>query len=209
MLPLSYYYKFDVGDVSNNYLLNYATNIYDGSMSLAVSINSITKKKGTGSGSFIYSSPNYPIVTLPTFNTQDYTNGISISFWIYPIVLSNYLAFINILPPTSQFALGYYSNAIWCNMYGTDIYTAVSVPLNVWTNIVWCIGPSTNKLNYMYVNNTKTILSTIHSIPITNTVCKPTIGTNAGVVNYNGYIDDVRIYKTILSATEINNIYTT
>lgn len=153
-------------------------------------------------------------VNLNNPTSLQISNNQSISLWIYPYDFSSrrnpyakaYGGEGTITQETNG-SLSYYYGTGAGNTTPYQGFNSGSVlKLNTW-NYITLVRDLTNMKLYWY-DNGNLVNQTAASYSVASTSSLPvTIGTGyAG--NYNGSIDDVRIYNRALSSAEINQIYT-
>jgi hypothetical protein len=153
-------------------------------------------------------------VNLNNPTSLQISNNQSISLWIYPYDFSSrrnpyakaYGGEGTITQETNG-SLSYYYGTGAGNTTPYQGFNSGSVlKLNTW-NYITLVRDLTNMKLYWY-DNGNLVNQTTASYSVASTSSLPvTIGTGyAG--NYNGSIDDVRIYNRALSSAEINQIYT-
>ena len=148
-------------------------------------------------------------VTVPDSSSTDAQTTLTLSAWIYPVSLGGSDGMGTIILGSGAYYLSFNdsSNAVSCYWYGTSpegYHTtgAGTVPLNQWSHIV-CAWDGTNIKQY--VNG---ILK--NTIGVTGAGNKPSViifGAEGTTRQFDGYIDEIRIYNRALSATEILAMY--
>lgn len=134
-------------------------------------------------------------------------DAITVSAWIKPDTLSGFTA-----PVHKRDAYMFYLNG---NVLRPSVFTntqydltgSIQIPLNQWTHIVFTYDGSDIK---GYVNGVSDG-STSASGNINDSSYDLRISGEDGTNSYNfdGLLDDVRIYNTALSASEVTNLYNT
>jgi hypothetical protein len=151
-------------------------------------------------------------VDIPTFPSQN-KKSITISLWIKPLKeghgtgWANSDTIIYIGGTSSSIKLGYEStNRIWLDGWRQDEGESGVVPLNTWTHVVFV---QTSTSWSIYLNG---ILSYTRTNPYTEDTVQGTvtIGSSLGEMgnyNFNGLIDDVRIYNYARTPEQILQDY--
>ena len=181
----------------------------------------------TGSSSPLFSNTagsttttNYITYTVPSFLNNPAT--LSVSFWMYPLAwpasnVATPFAFSNSANTTEgpYFQL-LTDGTIRLYIYTTSSPTGLSIlstaiaPINTWTHIAFTYTSGTALL---YVNGTlQGTVSISGNICINGATTTPLARVNLGIFRpglfaYNGYIDDVRIYTSVLSPTFLYALY--
>jgi len=145
-------------------------------------------------------------------NTTDY----SISAWIYPTELGRTQSIVGFTNATQGYPrLNFESNNRILHHAGGEKYVYsnkvfASGDLNKWWHIVAVVNDTTSSDKWLvYINGVE---DSWHIAADTGTYYNPTatmdIGASDGASFFNGSIDEVRIYNTSLSPTDISEIYT-
>lgn len=157
------------------------------------------------SRSAIFTGPGSNI-TMANQNGLQPLEKLSISFWLYlnsypttqTVIAGNYLDAYN---GGFYFSLGtantYFSAGNGTSLISTS-FPATQIPLTTWTHITGIWDGTT--LN-IYLNGTLK-----NSVPFTGPISYSS--TTFRVGNFNGLMDDLRLYKHALSSTEINALST-
>ena len=152
-----------------------------------------------------FNTSAWKYVTTP-FNASINTN-LTLSAWVYPTGVGGSDTFGTIIQ--GQFYLSYNDSAkaLSCYWYGTNppgYFTTPNntVPLNQWSHIacVWN-GSFINE----YVNG-----AVQNTVAVTGSGTSPSainIGAESTARQFQGQIDDVRIYNRALSAQDIQDLY--
>jgi len=148
-------------------------------------------------------------VTIPDNSSTDAQTTLTLSAWIYPISSGGSDGMGTIILGSGAYYLSYNdsSNALSCYWYGTapqgyHTTSAGTVPLNQWSHIV-CAWDGTNIKEY--VNG---VLK--NTVGVTGTGNKPgaiILGAEGVTRQFDGYIDEARIYTRALSVTEVSAMY--
>jgi hypothetical protein len=171
---------------------------------------SSTKKEGSYSVSFNGNSYLY------NNNTSiNVSSGLTVSVWINYSTDTNYNSIISLYNSNGNYyilsfaeignpmkALTLFDNAV-------NPACTTSLESGSWYHVVCTV--STDKKVSMYVNgsplsdndaSSSNVVSTVIS-----TISKVEIGTSAGEYGWDGFIDDVRIYNGVMSASEVSALY--
>ena len=128
------------------------------------------------------------------------------SFWFYATTISG---IDNIISASNQINVGLESNKIWLFTAGSNRGSGTSVSLNTWTHYAVTFDGSSGTNNFItYLNG---------SLAENITQTPPTF--SAGDVKllwnvygswgpFQGRLDQLRIYPTVLTATQVNALYT-
>jgi hypothetical protein len=176
--------------------------------------------------------PNTPSITLASASSQylqtanftPTTAGLSFAFWYKSNASGSWARIFD-------FGNGPASNNIFCSinggnsnyLYFEDFYG--SVPTNVtlsdisyndntWRHVVWTLshavaGSATSTWN-IYINGVLKTTATAKSYPnptVTKTISYIGRSNWSADFYYNGNIDDFRIYNSVLTASQVNTIY--
>jgi prepilin-type N-terminal cleavage/methylation domain-containing protein len=149
-------------------------------------------------------------VNVPDNTATDIRTDLTLSAWVYPTGAGGSDSFGTVIVTLgSGFYLSFNdsANAISCYWYGktpAGYHTTSNntVPLNRWTHIS-CAWDDSNL--YQYINGylSKTTATTGAGTGSAQLI----IGAENATRNFQGYIDEVRVYNRTLSATEISDIY--
>lgn len=216
-----YYYKFNTIDlVNSNALANYATGsaVYDGSVN-AASINTTTKKGGTGSmffnnaalGNTTSFNGSYQWVRSPSWISPATITGLSISLWFYTSAVSgrDFSGMISLGNAGSDYIIiGLLSGQIWFGNKNADYSAGPTLVANTWYHVVYTI--STTGVQTGYVNNIAYPISgvTTKTVLLSHTYIVALGFNNVGsCIYYLGYLDDLRIFSTELSAGQVALLY--
>jgi Concanavalin A-like lectin/glucanases superfamily len=213
------WYNFDsTTELNSTTLFNYATNAYDSITLGGGSINTTTKKFGSGS---LYSGgqggANNAFITAnnitpPIYNTG---GGYTITFWMY-LPQSPYGSFVSWgagLPSNFYWAGGTNAQLIF-GATGTGnncTYTYGSLSLNTWYFIAAVVSypsPTTSTITF-YISTTSqptasSFSQTVNYVPSSNSI--PIQFSQLSNATYE-YIDDFRYYNVPLSLSQIQTIY--
>jgi len=96
--------------------------------------------------------------------------------------------------------------------YGTGAGSTTAIQINTWTHVALTIS-LTAQTHIMYVNGVQASINT--TLPTSGTIVANTnaainqlrIGSQAGNWAYQGYLDDFRIYNTVLTQAQIYQLY--
>lgn len=160
------------------------------------------------SGCYYFNSTSKRI-TLPTINMSGFSNSFSIAWWGKAPSYSSlmYWGFSN------GNRLNYYSG-MYCNTgdgssnpyYKPNTTTTISAPsVNTWHHFVMVVDGSSNKL-YMD-GELYGVAATYKGITGSTIVINGWDSSTS--YKTNGYISDFRIYSTVLSASDVRELYST
>ena len=189
----------------------------------ALNINTSIFKVGSSSVQFTHSTgtatPTYINYTISSFFNAP--NAYTISAWIYPTAnpVGGYgiaYAFTNNVADN----IGSYlyidtNNRIGCVIYTSTLqsydFNATAIILNNWYHVAVVISYG---IVYLYVNGAMQASRTYTGVPSLQTggIVPTNFIIGAGSPNglsYQGYVDNLRIYNTALSQSQINVLYTT
>jgi hypothetical protein len=189
----------------------------------ALNINTSIFKVGSSSVQFTHSTgtatPTYINYTISSFFNAP--NAYTISAWIYPTAnpVGGYgiaYAFTNNVADN----IGSYlyidtNNRIGCVIYTSTLqsydFNATAIILNNWYHVAVVISYG---IVYLYVNGAMQASRTYTGVPSLQTggIVPTNFIIGAGSPNglsYQGYVDNLRIYNTALSQSQITALYTT
>lgn len=217
---LVFYLKFDEG--SGDTATDYTGNGNNGTL-----VASPTWISGAGNVAPVSFSNDYALsfngstqnVVIPTTSALDGFSAFTISIWIYPTSNSRKMFiskrvsgvapyYLDITGSTGKVAF-FSANGANYKYYTTP---TSSVPLNQWSNIIATFNGSTDiKIYVGGVSQTLTLADSAGTdfTAIGSNAFDVTIGSyDKGTSTYffQGYIDDVRLYSRVLTATEIASI---
>ena len=219
-------YKFEVADVSSNtaFVYNYATLKWDGNFNNS-SISSSIMKYGTGSISFNntqgQNNAGSSYLKIPPITASNVSNGLSITFWLNANS-SNTAPYLfdfakNASTGSNNMICHYIPNGsngdliFFPDITQSRTYIQVSnvIRFNQWQHIAFTINKS--KLITIYVDAVSKYSSTYSIDPLLSTVYPKNnciVGTtfypNVGTV---GNMDNFYIYNSVLTQSQITNIY--
>jgi hypothetical protein len=192
---------------TNNLLINAATNVAD------ATINNATISKGKlyfGTQSLHFDNTNIvqgQYIMCKTVNTMYYTNGITLSIWLNPSVLTSWVGVLSLGNSLNDnITIGILNNSVYYGMHGSD-WISSSLQINEWTHVAWTI--SGNGTHVLYINNIAQIPESNGKLLITNHIYQVCIGANSSIpwFYYNGYIGNVCIYNYVLNALQIGTLF--
>jgi len=208
------FYKFDINDIQNGNVMNYATGKYDAILKSDASIQSSDYK--VGNGSLLLDSSKSQYLQLP--NITPGNNGLTIAYWFKT---NNSIGWSRLFDFGNG---GANNNWLQSPSNGLSVYNGNAPVLqpnvspmefanNTWYHSVWTLTPApnasaTSTWNY-YING---VLIKTHSnggYPQPITLTTNYIGKSNWDVDpyYNGAIDDFRLYNRVLSDSEVTSLY--
>ena len=223
-LPLKIYYPLKVPDINPLNALQvgeYSTGtyVYNGTLNNGATIAVETAPAGSrvaGQGylKVVYASNQY--FQFPSFTTG--SNGISFAFWFRSNASSaNYARIFDCGNGTQTYNismtihLNFLSVLVYANggapQYINDNITGYSVNDNVWRHVAWILSPNGNYS--FYINGALvTTVAAWYPTSILRTGCYLSwTAFGGGGSGINGGIDDFRYYESVLSASDVTNIY--
>jgi hypothetical protein len=170
-------------------------------------VNGVWTTTGKFGGSLLFNGTDAR-VTVPDSASLDLTNGMTIEAWIRPTVVSGWQT-IATKETSGDITYGLFSNSDTnrpsgiVNVAGEkDTRGASQLPLNTWTHLATTYDGSVIRV---FVNGTQVSSRTVGGNMLTSTGVLR-IGGNAVWGEYfNGYIDELRIYKRALSVAEVQS----
>jgi len=149
-------------------------------------------------------------VTVPDNTSTDIRTNLTLSAWIYPTGVGGSDSYSTVLYGNSS---GYYLSfndalrALSCYWYGRTppgyhTTSADTVPLNQWTHVA-CVWDASNVKNYINGVLVKTTAVTGAGTGVSNL----NMGAESVARQFQGYIDEVRLYGRTLDSDEILNHY--
>jgi hypothetical protein len=207
---LKLYYKFDIVDVNNLLVYNYATNSYDLTLSTTGLIVSSHVCIGTGSYTVTASVLNQQYAT--TANITINNSGYTIAYWFYQTLSSNgsYIWVWNNVGSLGSPLQAFFVNGTipWFKGIG-DIqqgYTGTFTN-NTWYHFVWTIKyntSATDATHTFYWNGIQ--FSTLTESYLTTGSTGAFVFTNNNQY-WKGSIDDFRVYNRVLNSDQILALY--
>jgi alpha-tubulin suppressor-like RCC1 family protein len=209
---LYFWYKFDTTDFTKNFGLAGTTYNLTNSSNLQPTITD--KIRGDAC---VVSINNSSILTTPNYNwNTNFTNGITISFWLKITSLNNNwdtVMYENNKSSGGAFYIQRYgtSNDWTIYMFGSEIRTSAItyVANNIWEYYTFVGKKNTNNSLSIIIYKNGVYITEIISGTWSPPVCSFTL-LNAALyptTNMLGKLDDFRIYNKVLSAIEISTIY--
>jgi hypothetical protein len=205
------YYNFSTN--SNNYILNLATNTYDGQL---VNISNTSSTFVLGSNKSLYSNLNSYLVNYQPISNISTTSQLHITFWFCINSLDNPInKLLSMLYNKNQSELYISINSdnklhIYIDTVDKDkkdytIGSGFTFQLNTWYFISINSDPTQPLITIVINNKTIFQLSVTFPLVVYNSLC---IGANSFGFNYfNGYTYDFRLYNRSLNSVEQTNIY--
>jgi len=173
---------------------------------------SVTSVSGAVSTAMSFNGTN-DYVTLPS-GFANYTSGITISMWVKPTSAAGSPRFFDLGNGNGSdniwFGRNWYTNDMIYQVYnggsaGTAIYARSVLETNVWQHIV--VTESATGAVVIYKNGAVVGGGTT-TVPNNLTRTLNYFGkTSLDSQKYNGYMDDVRIYNSTLTASQVADIY--
>ena len=185
--------------------------------------DSIGGFNGTAQGSLTFGQPGVPgaaagnsaitfsgsgtAVTIPALNLAN--NTVTITALLKRNGTQPYLAGI-VAPPEFTFGFGNANNQL---TYVRDsfVYSASTlvVPDNQWTFVALVVGPDTDPVLYMATNSSVLSYSIGHTDPAAGIFTNTTYFGDSPWSRFTGTMDEVTVYGTALSASEISQLAAT
>ena len=145
------------------------------------------------------------LVTVPSINLR-FTTGITFAFWVYPIsnsVTWNIATFTN---GTDSFDINWAFNnislRITAPVFGESLNS--NIQANTWVHIAISMTYSTSTTSTWNMYRNGTLENTYTSVRPYFAVNNYTTNRIGGIT---GYLDDFRIYNTVLSGADITTVY--
>jgi len=171
---------------------------------------STTKKEGDYSvnlnGSTNYLHNDSTSISVPS--------GMTVTAWVYASTAADCPAAITVYNGAYRYSFGL-ANPVGTGadlgIFDDMTNPACDVAINsgTWYHIAFTVDTSKNVL--MYVNGSVIPDNDSSSPNVVNayisTITRVDIGTDGGMYNWAGYIDDVRIYNSVLSAAQVATLY--
>lgn len=145
------------------------------------------------------------VVDIGNPSTLNLTSSFTLSAWIYPTNLSGDRDIITKVNGSSDYHLQITGNAVQVGFSNGGWYSATTtntVPLNTWTHVAGVFNDASNTLT-VYIGGTQSAQTTNVTATPQSTSNPVHVGMGWSGQNWNGRIDDVRIYNTALSQSEI------
>jgi hypothetical protein len=175
---------------------------------------------GKVDNAFSFNGSSY--VTLANESNFDFTNSVSISAWIYPTTGSTTQAIIGKVLTSGTYSTIFLmrmntSNELsftYSSGTGGVFHTydsANTISLNTWTHVVISYTYGTASSMDMYINGVRESGSWTNgtgNVAVDSNDAVAVVGANrAAVQQFNGKLDDVRIYSREIDQNEVNMIY--
>ena len=207
------YYTFQ--SLNNNYILNNATRLYDGILSIPNNnSNNYNLTSDMINDDFyilnnvsLYSNGyNYLINSTPFL----INNGITICFWLcinaFNTNIKNKIFSILYNNNTTEVYLYYDGRNLKFNNNNNEATITSNIGININTWYFISLSSDTSNINYLNINNNNTIQLTL---PLANSIYNSiTLFSDAlGYNTINAFINDFRVYNRQLINTEISTIY--
>ncbi|MDP2587110.1 MAG: LamG domain-containing protein [Candidatus Komeilibacteria bacterium] len=188
-------------------------NNYQGTITAGASAGFVADQRGTSARAYDFDGADTTIPTTLTSNAP-FTSGFTISAWIKPDNTGegNFGRIVEKATSGSN-GLSYTmisNNSIGLNVNAGEAPTSAnnSVPNGVWTHVLVTVASNAIVTHYIngVVSGTPGATSALSGITTANPL---TIGNRSGLTDrtFNGAISDVRIYKRVLSISEITQLY--
>ena len=145
------------------------------------------------------------VVSLPTMNFR-FASGASFSFWVYPISNTSSWHIASFSNGTNTFDINWQSNNISLRIltpvFGESLHSGIFA--NTWSHIVVTMTFSSGS-----TSTWKCYKDSVHQYTFTSNrpyfpTANYTTNTFGGM---SGNLDDFRVFNSVLSQTEINNLY--
>ncbi|QQS15465.1 MAG: fibronectin type III domain-containing protein [Candidatus Moraniibacteriota bacterium] len=148
------------------------------------------------------------LVNIGNPSTLNLTSSLTLSAWVYPTSFSGDRDIITKVNDSSsdyhlqetnsgQIQVGFSSGGIW---YTATTTTTLS--LNTWTHVTGIFDDTNNTLT-VYLNGVQSTQSTNITATLQSSTNPVHVGMGWSNQSWNGRIDDVRIYNTALTQSEI------
>ena len=176
-----------------------------------------TGRKGAANSCYYfrgYRSGNPDYITLPTLQSINNTEEISISMWLKADSINLGGTPFTMMPDASGDRLNAHINylpfqLVWDNgdIFGTGrVFQYRSNSFNKWDHYVFIKSATNNKMQ-VYLNNVLVIDANKHD-NISNKNKNIRLGGGAGNTEYfGGWMDDVKIFNRALTATDVTSLY--
>ncbi len=135
--------------------------------------------------------------------TQDSNVAFTWSFWFYATTISG---IDNIIAASNQINVGLEFNKIWLFTGGSNRGSGTSVSLNTWTHYAVTFDGSSGFVTYLNGSVAENITQTPPSF--TSGDVKLLLNLYGSWGPFQGRFDQLRIYPTVLTATQVNALYT-
>jgi len=192
----------------------------------ALTLSSSTYKIGSSAANLTANTANSTAVSALVYNNISVPSAFSVSFWANPSTIGvSYQGMVCLTAPGSSYGYdialnssGVYIDAYISSANSTNAITATAagpISANAWSFVVATMSatPSAAGYNSLYINGVLVSSVSIGSgylvgYTSSNAVSTMTIGAfPGGTLAYKGYIDDVRIYNSALSAAQVQQLY--
>ena len=174
--------------------------------------NHATDNNGLSVTSALFKFGNYSCTSNAVVGSTQYIStpsiaytpsyGLSISLWLYRTAGST-------MGDSKLFEFTAESIMMWTNPFGTLFNfangTNISITTGVWNNIIITITSSGAYI--VYLNGANSTTGTITALSSPLPAGRIGRSLNSGHYSLNGYIDDFRIYNTVLTQTQVTGIY--
>jgi hypothetical protein len=154
-------------------------------------------------------------INVPHNNDLSLTTSFTLSAWIKSVGLQAGTAYtligkgISINNYNYRFAtwgdeinLGYTIGGVWKE----TITSGINLKTNTWYHVAVSFNATGNQVTY-YLNGVDILKATMPGPPTEISTSFLTIGRSSSGKYWNGILDDVRIYKSALSAAEISELF--
>ena len=138
---------------------------------------------------------------------RELDKNYSISVWINRTSSVNKFIFDRRSADNNGWNIRIVNNVVWCQYGYSDLKSEFEILEDEWYHVVCSIGKSSNANSFIYVNGV--VNGSLNITETTKNMCSPYVGTQSyGVAGeWNGCLDDLRIYNVSLNSSQILEIY--
>jgi len=217
---MTHYYRFDQSDIQGTLVLNYATNTYDGLLVNGATISTTSDSFKGGDGG-LYLASTGVASTSPYFDISDGIvlgeSGLTFAIWFKSSSSGDWARIM-------EFGNGSPSDTIDVTVsmsgtnrlayevqpggsgYGNEIDSGLTVNDNTWRHFAWTI--STDGTWKLYINGALSGTDTGQPVPAYVYRTNAWLGKSEwGDAPFNGWMDEFRIYKSVLGSSDITALY--